>query len=124
MKKASVVRSDVIERRILLIRGNKVLLDAHLAALYGVSTKVLVQAVKRNSARFPADFMYQLTDDEHSTLRSQSVTSKKGRGGRRYSPTGWNNITTNLTDVSFYNSSRTLPLKNTIDARKKNPYFG
>ena len=69
-----------------MLRGQRVLLDVHLAFLYGVSTKVLAQAVKRNIKRFPTDFMFQLTDQEHEHLRSQIVTSKKGRGGRRYHP--------------------------------------
>jgi hypothetical protein len=76
---------DVIAQRILLVRGHKVMLDVDLAALYGVETRVLVQAVKRNIGRFPGDFMYQLTDDEWAILRSQFVISK-GRGGRRYAP--------------------------------------
>ncbi len=76
---------DVIAQRILLVRGNKVMLDVDLAALYGVETRVLVQAVKRNIRRFPGDFMFQLTDDEWAILRSQFVISK-GRGGRRYAP--------------------------------------
>jgi len=86
MQKSKILVPEVIERRILLIRGQKVLLDAHLAGLYGVSTKVLVQAVKRNIKRFPADFMFHLSEQEQAILRSQTVTSKKGRGGRRYSP--------------------------------------
>ena len=76
---------DVIAHRILLVRGNKVMLDVDLAALYGVETRVLVQAVKRNIRRFPGDFMFQLTDGEWAILRSQIVISK-GRGGRRYAP--------------------------------------
>ncbi|MGH9348943.1 MAG: ORF6N domain-containing protein [Vicinamibacterales bacterium] len=60
-------------------------MDADLAALYGVPTRVLLQAVKRNSARFPADFMLQLNPKELASLRSQNVISKK-RGGRRYAP--------------------------------------
>ncbi len=75
-----------IERRILLIRGQKVMLDADLAELYGVETKVLNQAVKRNIDRFPADFMFQLSAEESEGLRSQIVTSNAGRGGRRYNP--------------------------------------
>jgi len=75
-----------ITRSILVLHGHKVLLDEDLAALYGVETKVLVQAVKRNAARFPADFMFQLTAPEWAALRSQFVTSKPGRGGRRYPP--------------------------------------
>ena len=74
-----------IKHYILLIRGEKVLLDSDLAKLYGVETKVLVQAVKRNIERFPKDFMFQLTQEEYQLLRSQIVTSKK-RGGRQYAP--------------------------------------
>ena len=75
-----------IEQDILLLRGQKVILDADLAQLYGVATKVLNQAIKRNIERFPEDFMFQLTDGESAALRSQIVTSKEGRGGRRYAP--------------------------------------
>lgn len=75
-----------IAQSILLLRGQKVLLDSELAALYGVPAKVLIQAVKRNLERFPADFMLQLTAEEWPALRSQIVTSKIGRGGRRYLP--------------------------------------
>ena len=76
---------ELIERCILLMRGEKVMLDADIAALYGVDTRVLVQAVKRNLDRFPADFMFQLNDGEFQHLRSQNVTSSSW-GGRRYSP--------------------------------------
>jgi len=62
------------------------MLDADLAELYGVETKVLLQAVKRNLDRFPKDFMFQLDGNEWETLRSQFVTSNPGRGGRRYAP--------------------------------------
>src|SRR2546427_12823744 len=62
------------------------MLDADLAVLYGVPTRVLVQAVKRNLARFPNDFMFQLRGDEARRLRSQIVISNVGRGGRRYPP--------------------------------------
>ena len=71
---------------ILVIRLQRVLLDEHLAALYGVETRVLLQAVKRNLERFPPDFMFALSSAEWTALRSQSVTSKSNRGGRRYSP--------------------------------------
>ena len=103
------VPEEIIERAILLLRGEKVILDADLAALYGVATRVLVQAVKRNAERFPPDFMFQLTKEEVDLLRSQFVTSKSPsrlnqgesgilrsqfviskivdpRGGRRYPP--------------------------------------
>jgi hypothetical protein len=71
---------------ILVLRGNRVLLDSDIAALYGVATKGLLQAVKRNLERFPADFMIRLTIAEWTALRSQNVTSKPARGGRRYPP--------------------------------------
>jgi ORF6N domain-containing protein len=75
-----------IEERILTLRGRKVLLDSDLAALYGVSTKVLLQAVRRNRSRFPSDFLFQLSIQEVRHLRSQIVTSSSGsgHGGRRY----------------------------------------
>ena len=77
----------VIQSRILALREQRVMLDADLAQLYGVQTKVLVQAVKRNLARFPADFMFQLSAQEFAALRSQFVTSNtQGRGGRRTAP--------------------------------------
>ena len=82
----NIVPSRQIERLILLSRGHKVMLDADLADLYGVETRVLIQAVKRNFKRFPADFMFQLSLEEVKVLRSQSVISKGSRGGRRYLP--------------------------------------
>jgi hypothetical protein len=75
-----------IEAMIYVIRGQKVMLDTDLAELYGVLTKNLNKAVKRNQDRFPEDFMFQLTAEEHESLKSQIVTSKVGRGGRRYLP--------------------------------------
>jgi hypothetical protein len=86
MGQSSLIPTERIQQAILLIRGHKVMLDADLAALYGVSTKVLVQAVKRNAERFPADFMFQLTEREAVRLRSQTVISKPARGGRRTAP--------------------------------------
>ena len=80
-----LIPHEVVERRIVLIRGHKVLLDIHLAELYEVPTKVLNQAVKRNLDRFPEDFMFRLNAEETDSLRSQFVTSI-GRGGRRYLP--------------------------------------
>lgn len=79
-------RQSLIGGRILDLREQRVMLDADLAELYGVQTKVLVQAVKRNLARFPQDFMFQLSTDEFTALRSQTVTSNTGRGGRRTAP--------------------------------------
>jgi hypothetical protein len=80
VNKKSLIPVDRIEKAILLIRGQKVMLDADLAELYGVETRVLVQAVKRNLERFPEDFMFQLNKDDVDFLRSQIVTLKKGRG--------------------------------------------
>ena len=73
-----------VENRIYQIRGKKVMLDKDLAELYEVPTKALLQAVKRNMARFPSDFMFRLTKSEFVNLRSQIVTSSWG--GRRYLP--------------------------------------
>src|SRR6266550_7382833 len=75
-----------VEKSIHLIRGEKVILDADLAALYGVATKRLNEQVRRNRERFPEDFLFQLTAEETEALRSQNATSKPGRGGRRYLP--------------------------------------
>ena len=80
------ITEDRLFIKIHQIRGQKVLLDEDLAHLYGVSTKSLNQAVKRNSTRFPQDFMFQITEDELNILRSQFVTSKESKGGRRYLP--------------------------------------
>jgi len=75
-----------VESRIFFLRHRRVILDADLAALYGVPVKRLNQQVKRNQERFPSDFMFQLTRKEHKILRLQIATSKKGSGGRRYLP--------------------------------------
>ncbi|MDP1995948.1 MAG: ORF6N domain-containing protein [Gallionella sp.] len=96
---ANLIAVESVAQRILLIRGQKVMLDADLAELFGVPTKAFNQAIKRNLDRFPVDFMFQLTEDEDESLRSQIVTSNKyeslrsqiatsnaGRGGRRYVP--------------------------------------
>jgi len=82
------VATDEITRRIRVLRGQKVIFDADLASLYGVETRVLVQAVKRNLERFPADFIFQPSNQELAALRSQSVISRArpGHGGRRYAP--------------------------------------
>lgn len=77
---------QIIERRIYLIRDQKIMLDADLAELYQVETKALNRAVKRNRARFPSDFMFQLTENEAESLRCHFGTSNGSRGGRRYSP--------------------------------------
>ncbi len=84
-KKAHLITTEKIEQLIFLIRGQKVLLDMDLAEFYGVETRSLIQAVKRNIERFPSDFVFQLDKDEYDSLRSQIVISK-GKGGRRYLP--------------------------------------
>jgi len=82
-----VIAAERIERSILVVRGHKIMLDADLAYLYGVSTGRLNEQVKRNRRRFPADFMFQLTADEARSLRSQFATLKPGRGKhRKYRP--------------------------------------
>ncbi len=86
MSRTPLVPTEVIERRIYIIRRQKVMLDSDLAELYGVPTKRLNEAVTRNIDRFPEDFMFQLDTEEAAALRSQFATSKTGRGGRRYSP--------------------------------------
>jgi hypothetical protein len=93
-----LVVSEVIEQKIYLIRGQKVMLDRDLAVLYGVQTKVLNQSVRRNKKRFPEDFVFRLTKEENISLRSQNATlneslrsqivtsNERQRGGRRYPP--------------------------------------
>ena len=84
-KSTAILPVEQIESRILLIRGHKVMLSAHLAALYGVEPRALVQAVKRNGERFPEDFMFQLSAKEFANLKSQFVISSWG-GARRATP--------------------------------------
>lgn len=84
-KTQAIVISEAIESRIFLIRGHKAILSTHLAALYGVESRALVQAVKRNRERFPADFMFQLSAKEFWNLKSQIVISSWG-GARRAAP--------------------------------------
>ena len=84
-ERTSIISIERIEQTILLVRERHVMLDADLAALYGVDTRVLNQAVQRNTERFPADFMFQLSKEEFDFLRSQLVTSSQG-GGRGYPP--------------------------------------
>jgi phage regulator Rha-like protein len=84
-KDVALVPPERIERSILLIHSHKVMLDADLATLYGVETKQLIQAVKRNIFRFPSDFMFQLNKEEFENLRSHFGASSRW-GGRRYPP--------------------------------------
>jgi phage regulator Rha-like protein len=83
----SIIPRERIQECIYLVRSQKVMLDSDLAKLYGVETKALVRAMKRNIDRFPADFMFRLTKAEFDAfLRCQTGTSKSGSGGRRYMP--------------------------------------
>jgi hypothetical protein len=88
--KTALIPVEQVARSILVIRGERVLLDADLAQLYGVSVKQLNQAIRRNLDRFPADFMFELSEQEFDNLRSQIVTSRfrgvRPWGGRRYAP--------------------------------------
>ncbi len=86
MQKAPQIPVVRVERCILSIRGQKVFLDADIAALYGVPVSVLNQAVHRNLTRFPSDFMFQLSHEDLANLKSQSVISSSGWGGRRSLP--------------------------------------
>ncbi len=81
-----LVQEEVVEQKIFMIRGHKVMLDRDLAELYGVATKVLNQAVKRNISRFPNDFMFQLSMEEMENWKSQIVTSNKEKMGIRKKP--------------------------------------
>ncbi len=85
METKALVPAETIEQKILLIRGQRVMLSLDLADLYAVAPKVLIQAVKRNKERFPNDFMFQLTNQEVRNLKSQFVTSSWG-GARRANP--------------------------------------
>src|SRR5688572_19981912 len=90
MAKLPIEPSPPIAPRILEIRGQRVLLDSDLAALYGVSTKRLNEQVRRNADRFPADFLLALTDQEIAASRSQIATLNKGRGHNlKYRPTAF-----------------------------------
>jgi phage regulator Rha-like protein len=87
MTETGLVTPESVERAIIVLRGRRVILDSELAALYGVTVSVFNQAVKRNMERFPADFAFQLTREEHESLRSQIVILKAGRGAhRKYLP--------------------------------------
>lgn len=91
-ERSSNLLPEQIEHSIRVIRGHKVLLDAQLAAFYGVPTKVLVQAVKRNQNRLPRDFMFQVAPEEWEALRSQIVIPKRERRGRRIPAGRWANL--------------------------------
>ena len=85
-KKSATAQIDHLEQVIYEVRGQKVMLDADLASVYGVTTARLNQQVKRNQERFPTDFVFRLTSAEYQSLILQNATSKTGRGGRRKLP--------------------------------------
>jgi hypothetical protein len=87
VKDRSLIPTKNIDNAILVLRGHNVMLDAILAELYGVETGALVRAVRRNAERFPADFMFQISEDEFQNLRCQIGISSSW-GGRRYRPYG------------------------------------
>lgn len=87
-----MIPEEVIRSKIYFIRGQKVMIDRDLAEFYGVETKVLKQAVKRNIERFPEDFMFEMTKEEFENWRSQFVTSKSEMMGLRYAPFCFTNI--------------------------------
>lgn len=82
----SIISDDIVVNKIYEIRNQKVMLDRDLAELYGISTKALKQSVKRNTNRFPEDFMFELTNTEFEDWRSQFVTSNADKMGLRYAP--------------------------------------
>ena len=86
MRVANMVVLKPVEPRILVLRGSLVILDSELAELYGVQVKRLNEQVRRNAERFPQDFMFQLSPNEHENLRSQFATSSSSHGGRRHRP--------------------------------------
>jgi hypothetical protein len=81
LKRKNSIVSKPVEQSIMMLRGQKVILDTDLAALYGVTVKRLNEQVRRNVDRFPDDFFFQLSEDEHQVLKLQMATSNDGRGG-------------------------------------------
>jgi hypothetical protein len=106
---ATAVPVTLIGQRILLVRGQKILLDSDLAQLYGVETRRLNEQVRRNSDRFPADFMFRLDDAEYAFLMSQIATSKTGSGGRRKLPLAFTEHGA-LMAATVLNSSRAVEM--------------
>jgi ORF6N domain len=86
MKPAAIVMTKRVAAKILILRNQKVILDADLAELYGVPVKRLNEQIKRNARRFPSDFLFTVTHAEYKNLRSQNATSSFAHGGRRYLP--------------------------------------
>ncbi len=86
MSKAAIILARKVDSKILVLRGQRVMLDVELAELYGVPVKRLNQQIKRNARRFPSDFVFRLSKAEHENLRLQFATSSSNYGGRRYLP--------------------------------------
>jgi len=86
MNEKSIIPSEVITNKIYLIRNQKVMLDRDLAELYGVETKRLKEAIRRNKERFPEDFMFEMSKEEFQNWRTQFATSKEDKKGLRYAP--------------------------------------
>ena len=86
MSKTAIILAKRVASKILVLRNQKVILDTDLAELYGVPVKRLNEQIKRNSRRFPPDFLFTITKEEYKNLRSQNATSNSGHGGRRYLP--------------------------------------
>lgn len=121
---------ETIAQRILVLRGQRVILDFELAALYGVETRTLLQSVRRNAGRFPMDFMFTLANHEVTALRSQFVISKPtGRGGRRYATHAFTEHgaimaatvinSSRAIDVSLYVVRAFVSLRKTLAANKE-----
>lgn len=109
-KRASLFSVEHIAQSILILRGQRVLLDSELALLYGVTTKRFNEQVKRNLGRFPADFMFRLNTDEATALRSQFATLKPGRGQhRKYLPYAFTEHGT-IMAATILNSSRAIEM--------------
>jgi ORF6N domain len=85
-KSELVIPDEVVMNKIYVVRGQRVMIDRELAELYGVETKVLKQAVRRNIIRFPEDFMFEMSIEDFANWRSQNVTSREDRQGLRYAP--------------------------------------
>jgi|SRR5947209_160359 len=109
MNKTAIVLAKRVGSKILVFRNQKVILDADLAELYGVSVKQLNQQIKRNRHRFPRDFVFTLTKAEHESLRSQIVTSNSPRGGRRYLPNAFTEFGA-IMAASVLNSKRAIEM--------------
>lgn len=99
---------------ILSIRGERVILDSDLAEVYGVATKRLNEQVKRNAAKFGGKYVFRLTTEEHEVLRSQSATSKTGRGGRRYPPWAFTGYGVVMAEPSSTARTRSKPASERI----------